>query len=78
LQLFFEIVVKVQAALGIPLVRLDAFFAILGALPPICGFLLVAKYVAHHREILLGFVEQAVQADGSVVMRSGTEWPEAK
>ena len=64
----FEVIVEIQAAPGIPKVFLNVFLARLGTIAPFGGIFCAAEQFADLLHILFGLIEQAVEANRSIVM----------
>src|ERR1700678_65747 len=73
-----EIVIEVEASFRIPKIFLNSLLPFRGFLPPLFGFFWAAEQSGHAFQILFGFVEQTIQADGSVMMGFGTERTKTK
>src|SRR5206468_9350230 len=64
----FEVIVEIQAAPGIPKIFLNVFLAPLGTIAPFFGIFFAPEQFAHLLHIFFGLIEQAVEANRSIVM----------
>src|SRR5208282_2627334 len=68
-----DIIVEEHAALGVPQIAIDERLSLLRALGPLLRFGRLSQQLADGFHVRLGLVEQAVQADGGIVMGAAAE-----
>ena len=73
-----EVVIEEETLPFVPEIFDDSYAAQVRFARPLAGFIFAAKQQAHLLEILLGLVEQAVEAHRGEAMRIGSVRTEAK